>query len=82
MLADEPFRGIAPIDHDILSEIFRSMAAAGCAVVVTGHEVQSLLALADHITWCTSGTTYELGTPAQALTHEAFLREYGMHMRA
>jgi ABC-type multidrug transport system ATPase subunit len=82
LLADEPFRGIAPIDHDILSDIFRGMAAAGCAVVVTGHEVQSLLALADHITWCTSGTTYELGTPAQALIHEPFLREYGMHLRA
>lgn len=82
LLADEPFRGIAPIDHDILSEILRSMAAEGCAVVVTGHEVRSLLALADHITWCTSGTTYELGTPAQALEHDAFMREYGMHLRA
>lgn len=82
LLADEPFRGIAPIDHDILSEILRSMAAEGCAVVVTGHEVRSLLALADHITWCTSGTTYELGTPAQALKHDAFMREYAMHMRA
>ncbi len=82
LLADEPFRGIAPIDHVILSEILRSMAAEGCAVVVTGHEVRSLLALADHITWCTSGTTYELGTRAQALKHDAFMREYGMHMRA
>ena len=82
LLADEPLRGIAPIDHDILSNIFREMAAAGCAVVVTGHEVQSLLAVADHITWCTSGTTYELGSPGEALTHEAFRLEYGMHMRA
>lgn len=82
LLADEPLRGIAPIDHDILSDIFREVAAAGCAVVVTGHEVQPLLALADHITWCTSGTTYEMGTPAEALAHEAFRREYGMHMRA
>lgn len=76
LLADEPFRGIAPVDHDLLSAILRSIAAEGCAVVVTGHEVASLLALADHITWCTSGTTYELGTAAQALGHEAFRREY------
>jgi ABC-type multidrug transport system ATPase subunit len=76
LLADEPFRGIAPIDHDRLTAILLGMAADGCAVVVTGHEVPSLLALAQHVTWCTSGTTYELGTPAQAMHHEPFLREY------
>lgn len=81
LLADEPFRGIAPIDHDVLSGIFRAMAAEGCAVVVTGHEVQALLALADHVTWCTSGTTYELGTREEALAHEVFKREYLMQTR-
>ena len=82
LLADEPFRGIAPIDHDVLSGIFRAMAAEGCAVVVTGHEVQTLLALADHITWCTSGTTYELGAREEALAHEAFRGEYLRQLRA
>jgi ABC-type multidrug transport system ATPase subunit len=76
LLADEPFRGIAPLDHDLLSEIFRGMATEGCAVILTGHEVRSLLALADHVTWCTAGTTYELGAPERALEHEAFRREY------
>jgi ABC-type multidrug transport system ATPase subunit len=78
LLADEPFRGIAPVDHDLLSVIIRGMADEGCAVIVTGHEVASLMALADHITWCTSGTTYELGTPERALAHEAFQREYAV----
>lgn len=81
LLADEPFRGIAPIDHEILSEILRGFAADGCAVVVTGHEVPSLLGLANHITWCTAGTTYELGSASDARSHEAFGREYGMHFR-
>ena len=81
LLADEPFRGIAPIDHDVLSGIFRAMAAEGCAVVVTGHEVQALLALADHVTWCTSGTTYELGAREEALAHGVFKREYLMQTR-
>ncbi len=76
LLADEPFRGIAPVDHEMLSDIFRGMAAEGCAVVVTGHEVATLLALADHITWCHAGTTHELGTPERALAHDAFQREY------
>jgi ABC-type multidrug transport system ATPase subunit len=81
LLADEPYRGIAPVDHDRLSAIFRGAAAAGCAVVVTGHEVASQLAVAHHVTWCTAGTTYELGTPEQARAHETFQREYAAHAR-
>jgi lipopolysaccharide export system ATP-binding protein len=76
LLADEPFRGIAPIDQETLGALFRAMAADGCAVVVTGHEVGALMATADHVTWCTSGTTYEVGTPTQARAHEALAREY------
>ena len=76
LLADEPYRGIAPKDHEALTQIFRTMASEGCAVVVTGHEAPSLMELATHITWCTSGTTYELGTPVAAQKHEAFVREY------
>lgn len=76
LLADEPYRGIAPVDHDALSNIFQAMAADGCAVVLTGHEVPSLMDLATHVTWCTSGTTYELGSPEAARNHEAFSRGY------
>ena len=76
LIADEPYRGVAPADHDELTAIFRVMAAEGCAVVVTGHDVPSLLAAADHVTWCTDGTTYELGTPEQACEHYQFRRGY------
>lgn len=76
LIADEPYRGIAPVDHDQLTRLFRGLASEGCAVVVTGHEVPSLLAAADHVAWCTAGTTYELGSPAQAGAHEAFQRDY------
>ena len=48
----------------------------GCAVVISGHEVHTLLDVADRITWCTAGTTDELGSPADARAHEAFRREY------
>lgn len=76
LVADEPYRGITPADHEELTNLFRMLAADGCAVVVTGHEVPSLLAAADHVTWCTNGTTYELGTPKQACEHDAFRRAY------
>lgn len=76
LIADEPFRNIEPADHDGLAMLLRTLAREGCAVVVTGHEVPSLLAAADHVTWCTSGTTYELGPPEAACAHDAFLRGY------
>jgi ABC-type multidrug transport system ATPase subunit len=76
LLADEPYRGVAPLDAEILSQAFRAMASEGCAVVLTGHEVPTILDVADHVVWCTYGTTYELGSPAVARTHESFYREY------
>jgi len=76
LLADEPYRGIAPLDAERVSTIFRECVSRGIAVVVTGHEVATLLDVADEICWCTSGTTYQLGTPAQAMEREAFAREY------
>jgi ABC-type multidrug transport system ATPase subunit len=76
LLADEPYRGIAPADRDLLTSLFRALANDGCAVVVTGHEVPTLLEAADHVTWCTAGTTYELGPPDAARAHEEFRRGY------
>ncbi len=76
LLADEPLRGIAPIDQERILQAFRALAADGCAVVVTGHDVAALLDSADHVTWCTSGTTYELGAPQDALAHHGFSSEY------
>jgi ABC-type multidrug transport system ATPase subunit len=76
VLADEPYRGVAPLDAERLTEAFTDLAASGVAVVATGHEVPTLLAAAHHVTWCTSGTTYELGAPAMAEQHEQFAREY------
>jgi len=76
VLADEPFRGINPKDAEDLGRVLGELAQAGVVVVITGHEVASLLAAAHHVTWCTSGTTYELGPPAVATRHHAFRREY------
>jgi lipopolysaccharide export system ATP-binding protein len=76
LIADEPFRGIAPLDAELLTAAYRALAVDECAIVVTGHEAPTLLAAADHVTWCTDGTTYELGTPAAAQRSERFCREY------
>lgn len=76
LLADEPLRSIAPLDADLLLSVFRRLAADGCAVVVTGHEVPALFDAVDHVSWCTDGTTYELGPPSLAATHERFRSMY------
>ena len=81
LLADEPYRGISPTDAETLTSALRSLAASGTAVLITGHEVPTLLEAADHITWCTNGTTYELGPPTVAVSHDAFRREYLGRMR-
>jgi lipopolysaccharide export system ATP-binding protein len=76
LLADEPYRGIAPKDAEDLTRAFLTLAAEGTAVVITGHEVPTLLDAADHVSWCTSKTTYELGPPAVAIRDDSFRREY------
>jgi ABC-type multidrug transport system ATPase subunit len=76
LLADEPYRGVAPFDAELLSHPFRALADAGCAVVVTGHEVPTLLDITDRVVWCTAGTTYYMGTPDQASADWRFQREY------
>ncbi len=76
LLADEPCRSLDPQDAEWMTAQLGLLAASGVAVVVTGHEVPVLLAGADHITWCTSGTTHELGAPDTALGNDRFCREY------
>jgi ABC-type multidrug transport system ATPase subunit len=76
LFADEPLRNLAPIDAERLLDVFVETARAGCAVVITGHEVPPMLAAVDHITWCTAGTTYEMGPAFIARTDERFMRDY------
>jgi ABC-type lipopolysaccharide export system ATPase subunit len=76
LLADEPLRNVSPIDADALLRAFVALARQGCAVVITGHETPAILGAADHITWCTAGTTYEMGPPFMARNDERFVRDY------
>jgi ABC-type Mn2+/Zn2+ transport system ATPase subunit len=61
---------------DLLGMAFRHLASTGCAVVVTGHEVNALEPHLDSVVWVTSGTTYSLGTTEAAWKHEKFRKEY------
>lgn len=76
ILADEPFLGIAPLDAERISELMRLLRERGTALVVTGHETDIVLPLADDVVWLTAGTTHALGPPGTAILHTQFRREY------
>ena len=76
LLADEPFRGIAPLDAELFASALRTLALDGCALICTGHEVRALLELADDVIWMVAGTTHFLGSPTDALRHDHFCRDY------
>ncbi len=76
LIIDEPFRGVSPLDQEILSTALLRLAGSGVAVVTSGHDTRPLLAVSDSIIWCVAGTTHHLGTPAEAVEHRQFVREY------
>ncbi len=76
LILDEFFSELAPIDRDRAGDTLRSVAAGGCAVLVTGHEVEALLRCADSVIWLTAGTTHGLGSPREAIRHGQFRNEY------
>jgi ABC-type multidrug transport system ATPase subunit len=76
LLSDEPFRGMSPLDAERLTRVFRRLAAGGCAVVISGHEIDTLLDAADRVVWCTDGTTYEYSSPADVQADWRFQQGY------
>lgn len=76
LLADEPFLGVMPVDRQVLIDGFRALTDGGTGVLLTGHEVDTLLELADDVVWMTAGATHHLGPPDQARQHDQFRREY------
>jgi ABC-type multidrug transport system ATPase subunit len=76
LVADEPFAGIAPSDREMVSAGIRGLADEGCAVLVTGHDVDDLMELSDDVVWVVGGTTHWLGSPESAKDHFQFKQEY------
>lgn len=75
-LLDEPLRGVDPKDAEIIAAVLRRMAGDGCALVLTGHDVHTVLAAADQVVWLNEGCAELLGDSAQAEMHWRFRRGY------
>ncbi|MGI8496913.1 MAG: ATP-binding cassette domain-containing protein [Gemmatimonadaceae bacterium] len=76
LLADEPLRDLAPLDAERCTAALRALACDGCAIVVTGHEVTSVMATVDTVVWCANGTTRELGPPDLSMNEWEFRQGY------
>lgn len=76
LIADEPLTEVEPKDRGAVIHALRHLAETGCAILLTGHEVEDLFTAADEVIWMVAGTTHSLGTPTQARHHHQFRREY------
>jgi ABC-type multidrug transport system ATPase subunit len=76
LITDEPLAGLAPKDQEDMARLLRGLAADGTAVVTAGHDARVLLAASDVVIWSVAGTTHYLGSPAEAVAHWQFRREY------
>lgn len=76
LIIDEPLVGLSPHVQEALGISLRTLARKGTAVITSGHDARALLSISDVILWSVAGTTHHLGTPADALAHAQFRREY------
>ena len=76
LIADEPLTGLAPNYQSVVTRALRDAAQGGSAVLITGHEVECLMAVADEVVWIVAGGTRVLGPPEQAWAHPEFARQY------
>ncbi len=76
LVMDEPFEGIAPRDRMLVTDGLGALRTRGCAIVISGHDVEDVFELSDEIIWVVAGTTHVLGSPEAARRHHQFRREY------
>lgn len=76
LVMDEPFRGLSPIDAELLAGVFRQVADRGVAMLLTGHEMPLLQTLADAVVWCTAGTTHQYPDPGTAWDNHELRRDF------
>jgi len=76
LVADEPFRGLDPLDVELVGGGIRGLRQGGCAVVLTGHELTHVRALADTVVWCAAGTTRQFATAGEAWADAQLQQEF------
>ncbi|HRE27077.1 MAG TPA: ABC transporter ATP-binding protein, partial [Anaerolineales bacterium] len=75
LLLDEPYTGLDPAGTALLDAVLREQAQSGAAVVLTSHDLEHGLALADQVVVLARGRV-QLATPSHEFTPEAFMARY------
>jgi iron complex transport system ATP-binding protein len=81
LLTDEPFGGLDPGHRLDVSAVFRRFADAGGGIVITLHDLDTAIRLADRIIVLSDGRVIADGAANDALTPEILARAYGITAR-
>src|SRR5262249_37025767 len=76
ILLDEPFAAVDPLTKTDIQQIVRGLAAAGISILVTDHDVDRVLELADRIYLITDGQVRCHGTPAEIVRNRVAIDGY------
>ncbi len=76
ILLDEPFSGVDPITVEDLQEEIRRLVAAGMSILVTDHNVERTLEVADYAYIIDHGQVIGAGSPAEIIRNQTVRKLY------
>lgn len=76
LLADELLRELAPLSAECATECLRELRQAGCAIVLTGHELTYLRTLMDAVVWVHAGSTRAFNSFEEASDNWGFQQDF------
>lgn len=75
LLLDEPFTGLDMPTQELLMDLFASLAASGCAVLMTTHDLVGARAQCDRL-YLINGTVIGSGAPDQLRDADVWVRTF------
>src|SRR5262245_49334722 len=76
ILLDEPFAAVDPLTKTDIQQVVRGLAHAGISILVTDHDVDRVLELADRIYLITDGQVRCHGTPSEIVRDRVAIDQY------
>lgn len=76
ILLDEPFAAVDPLTKNDIQQIVRNLAQGGISILVTDHDVDQVLEIADRVYLITEGKVRTHGAPQQIVRDPVAINEY------
>ncbi|HLW68593.1 MAG TPA: LPS export ABC transporter ATP-binding protein [Gemmataceae bacterium] len=76
IMLDEPFANVDPLTKYDIQQIVRSLATSGIGILITDHDVDHVLEVADRIYLITDGKVRTHGTPAEIVRDPTAINSY------